>query len=197
MYEETIFEGHWPPSRYLYLDIRDFEGRFYLIELNGKPDDLEITDIEKFKLIRFKTRDSYIPTTNDPCVIPSMNTLVQYYSYKKSLVIYPKYAAKKEWSFDHLDQIAVFLDNPIAPGVRMLANASRRWRPDIEYVQADGIIGHTGYRMDPAVVLDEYSKDRPFTFNPDKILELQVEIHNDAYQTELSDIGLKYRFKVS
>ena len=71
------------------------------------------------------------------------------------------------------------------------------YQPIIHDVEADGIIGHTGYRMDPAVVLDEYSKDRPFTFNPDKILELQVEIHNDAYQTELSDIGLKYRFKVS
>ena len=35
IHEETVFEGHWPPSRYLNVDLEGMAELFNLFEVNG------------------------------------------------------------------------------------------------------------------------------------------------------------------
>ena len=186
MYEETIFEGHWPPSRYLYLDFEGMAELFNLFEVNGR--DALTTSVEEYKCIRFQTRDSPYPG-EDYCVIPTSN--IHNYSYKKTFGFYPSDEVKNEWSFEHIGKMAVYPAQSFPCGVSLLV-ASRK-----EYVPADGILGVTGYRMEPADALEVYTKELPFTFPSENLLEMQIEIRSYAMPTHLTDIGVNWRIKVS
>ena len=186
IHEETVFEGHWPPSRYLNVDLEGMAELFNLFEVNGH--DALTTPVEESKFIRFQTRDSPYPS-EDYCVIPASN--IHNYSYKKTFGFFPSNEVKNEWSFEHIDKMAVYPAQSLPCGVSLLV-ASRK-----EYVPADGVLGVTGYRMEPADALDAYTKDHPFKFPSENWLETQIEIRSYARPMHLTDIGLNFRIKVS